>query len=463
MLKLMRMEKKRLIEIIKSGESVELEFKRSLHSVQEIAKLICSFANTQGGLLILGVEDDGKIVGVDEDPDMVQQKASSAIKMVHPHPTANIEVMEIEQKNIVVIRVHKADTCAFHSYDGAIYVRIGSTSPKLEGQAISDFLRNRRILLFEETTDFDVKPEDLDIAKVKNYLEKRGQSDYLETHSVSDFLMNKNMLSTESKVKNVGLLFFAKDSQSFFSYAKIKLVRFDGIEPIKVMAYEEATGNLPEMIDQSVNFVKRFIPVEFVITDIKRKEIPLLPEEASREAIINAVAHRDYFNKNEIQLSVFDDRVEVTNPGGLPEGMTRELLGTLSIQRNPQIYQLLKDLKYMEGIASGIPKIFKKMKEADLEDPQFIFSKEIFRITLRMKKKEEPERVVKWDLNKRQEKGLEFLKKNRKIKSAEYAKMNDISLPIAIKDLSKMQKMGIVKKIGKFKGAHYVLNEEKFK
>src|SRR3989338_10676160 len=144
------------------------------------------------------------------------------------------------------------------------------------------------------------------------------------------------------KIKNIALLFFAKELQSFHPHIQVKLVSFDGMEPIKVIAYEDAKGSLPEMIEQAANFVKRFISKEFIIKGLKREEILLLPEEAVREAIINSVAHRDYFNKNEIQLSIFDDRVEITNPGGLPEGMSQELLGSLSIQRNPRIYQLLK-------------------------------------------------------------------------------------------------------------------------
>ncbi len=451
------MDTENLLRIIKEGESIEVEFKQSFHSFQDIAKIICAFANTQGGLLILGVDDKGKIEGIKENLDVVQQKISQSNSTIQPNPLTNIGIHTIDKKRLIVIIVHKADSSVFHSVGGIIYIRLGSTIQKLEGQSMVEFLRNRQILLFEESMEGTPKIEDIDINKVRSYLEIRSQSDYLKSHSLKDFLLSKKLASLQSdlKIKNIALLFFAKDPQFFFSYAQIKLVRFDSNEPIKVLAYEEAKGSLPQIIEQSLNFVRRFIAKEFVIKEIKRKEIPLLPEDVVRETIINAVAHRDYFNKNEIQLSIFDNRLEITNPGGLPEGMTKELLGALSIQRNPLIYQFLKDYGYMEGIGSGISKIFKSMKDANLESPEFALTKEFFRVVLKMGKA-----ITKYgeELSKRQQKALEFLKKNEKIKAKEYSSMNKISIPTSVKDIKDLEKKGYVKKIGKYRGVYYILD-----
>ena len=446
-----------LLRIIKESESIEVEFKQSFHSFQDIAKIICAFANTQGGLLILGVDDKGKIEGIKENLDVVQQKIAQSNSTIQPNPLTNIEIHTIDKRKLIVIIVHKADSSVFHSVGGIIYIRLGNTIQKLEGQSMVEFLRNRQILLFEESVEGTPKIEDIDLNKVKSYLETRSQNDYLKSHSLKDFLLSKKLASLQPdlKIKNIALLFFAKEPQSFFPYAQIKLVRFDGNEPIKVLAYEEAKGSLPQIIEQSLNFVRRFIAKEFVIKEIKRKEVPLLPEDVVRETIINAVAHRDYFNKNEIQLSIFDNRLEITNPGGLPEGMTKELLGALSIQRNPLIYQFLKDYGYMEGIGSGISKIFKSMKDANLEAPEFALTKEFFRVVLKMGK------VItksKQELSKRQQKALEFLKRNEKIKAKEYSLMNKISIPTAVKDIKDLEKKGYVKKVGKYRGVYYIFD-----
>lgn len=409
-------------------------------------------------MLILGVDDKGYIEGIKENLDTVQQKISQSNATIHPNPLINVEVHTIDKKKLAVVIIHKADSSVFHSVGGIIYIRLGSTIQKLEGQSIVEFLRNRQILLFEELIDSTAKIDDIDLNKIKVYLEMREQKDYLKSHSLKDFLLSKRLASLQPdlKIKNSALLFFAKEPQSFLPYAQIKLVRFDGDKPIKVLAYEEAKGSLPQIIEQTLNFVGRFIAKEFVINEAKRKEIPLLPEDAIRETIINALAHRDYFNKNEIQLSIFDNRFEITNPGGLPEGMTKEFLGALSIQRNPLIYQFLKDYGYMEGIGSGISKIYKAMKDADLEDPEFILTKEFFRVILKMGK------VItrpKEEITKRQQKALEFLKKNKKMKSKEYATINKISVPTSVKDLRELAKKGYIQKVGSYRGAYYILNE----
>src|SRR3989338_5045210 len=451
------MDTENLKRIIAEGESVEIDFKQSFHSVQEIARIISAFANTQGGLLFLGLKDNGTIEGVKENLDLVQQKISQANAIIHPAPLTNVNVHTLESKKIILITVHRADSSVFHPVEGVIYVRLGSTVQKLEGQSIVEFLRNRQILLFEESLEFSASLKDIDENKVKEYLNLRKQTDYLQNHSVKDFLLSKKLVSfqPEVKLKSVALLFFAKDPQSFFSYSLIKLVRFDGVEPIKVLAYEEAKGNLPQIIDHSVNFMRRFIAKEFVITETKRKEIPFLPEDAVREAIINAVAHRDYFNKNEIQLSIFDDRVEITNPGGIPEGMSPALLGSLSIQRNPRIYQLLKDYAYMEGIGSGISKIRRLMNENKLSDPEFTITKDFFRLVLRLRKGKEA--VPSLELTQRQINIIDYLKKNKKIKSKECATINHISNPTAIKELTGLEKNGLIQKIGTYRGVYYIL------
>ena len=452
------MEIENLKRIIAEGENTEIELKQSFHSVQEIAKIISAFANTQGGLLILGVDDKGKIEGIKENPDAIQQRISNSNATIHPSPIINVEVHTIDKKKVIVIAVHKADSTVFHTVEGVIYVRIESTIQKLEGQSILEFLRNRQILLFEESIEATAKIEDLDTTKVSEYLKERNQPDYLSTHSLKDFLASKKLVSFQPdlKIKSVAILFFAKDPQQFYSYAQIKLVRFDGNQPIKVLAYEDAKGNLPQMIEHAMNFVRRFTPKEFVITGAKRTEIPALPEEAVREAIINAVAHRDYFNKNEIQLSIFDNRLEITNPGGLPEGMTKELLGTLSIQRNPVVYQMLKDYDYMEGIGSGISKILRAMKEKNLKEPAFLISKEFFRIVFEMGA---GKTIEKFAFSNRQVKAMEYAKSHKKINSKEYAKINKVSIPTAVKYLKELEKKKMLKKIGKYRGAYYTINE----
>jgi ATP-dependent DNA helicase RecG len=455
------MDKQRLREIIEGGESTEIELKRSFHSNQEFSKIICAFANSQGGVVIVGINPDKSIEGVNDNLDELQRRISDSSSNIHPRPTMEIEQNSIDNKNIIVIKVHKADSSVFHSFEGAIYVRIGSTTQKLEGDSILEFLRNRQILLFDEGLEYSAKLESIDKQKIEEYLNSRNQSGYLNAHSIKDFLISKKLAvnAPDFKIKNATLLFFAKEPQQFFPYAQIKLVRFEGTEPIKVISYEEAKGNFPQIIRHAVSFIQRFTSKEFIIGGIKREEKLVIPIEAVREAIINAVAHRDYFNKNEIQISIFDDRIEITNPGGLPDGMEREMLGILSVQRNPLIYQLLKDYGFMEGIGSGIARIYSTMQNANLRKPEFFLSKEIFRITLRIRRSEEVELAAKLNLNNRQSKALDYLRINKRISSKEYSRINKISVAYAVRELNRLIELKLIKKMGKYRGAYYTIKD----
>ncbi len=444
-------------KLIRGGEHQEAEFKESFHSSQGISKLICAFSNTIGGIILLGVKDNGMIKGVSKNIDTIQKRIADANSCVHPSPIITVEVKRIDKKKIIVIIVHKADSSIFHTFGGVIYIRIGSTVQKLEGNSIVQFLRDRQLLLFEDQVEPSSRIEDLDTNKIKDYLDIRNQKIHLNEDSIKKFVFNKKLavISDKDGLKNLALLFFAKNIQDFYPYAQIKLVRFDGLKPVKVIAYEEAKGSLVEMIEQSMNFVKRFISKEYKIEGLKRKEIAFIPEEAIREAIINSVAHRDYFNKNEIQLNIFDDRLEIINPGSLPEGMKEDLLGSLSVQRNPMIYQFLKDYGYMEGIGSGISRIYSLMKKFNLKKPEFKVTKNHFRVILMNEKI----RKMIVGLNNRQNEVLSVLKTKESIKSKRYAEMFNISVPSAVNDLNELEKKGYIKKVGSYKGAYYKLKE----
>ena len=413
------------------------------------------FANTLGGIIFIGISDNKEIKGLAINKDDLQKKISQANRLIYPLPTINIEIQEIENKEIVAIIVHRTNVSTFHSIGGVIFIRVGSTTARLEGDAILEFLRNRQILLFEEVIEPYAKIEDMDSNRIKSYLDKRNQSDYLKEHSIRDFILSKKLaiLQPDLKIKSLALLFFSHDPQSYYYYSIIKLVRFDGTEPIKVIAYEDAKGPLPEIIEHAHNFVKRFMTQEFRIEGLRREEIPFIPEEAVREAIINAVAHRDYFNKNETQISIFDDRIEITNPGGLPEGMNKDLLGKLSIQRNPGIYHLLKDYGYMEGIGSGYSKIFRLISETGLVKPDYIITKDIFRLIFWNKKLS----IIIPGLNERQSRMLNYIRNKKQIKAKEYADLSNVTHPTAVADLKRLKEQGYVKKIGSYRGAYYIL------
>ena len=182
-----------------------------------------------------------------------------------------------------------------------------------------------------------------------------------------------------------------------------------------------------------------------------------------REAIVNAVAHRDYFSRDSIQIYLFSNRIEITSPGSLPVGLTKELFGALSVRRNPIVYRLLRDYEYVEGLGSGVPRMINGMREQNLKDPVFGIYEHFFRVILYNEKSELKPVDGLEDLNERQQRAVEFLRKNTSLKTKTYMEMNKTSYGTANKDIAEMLKFKYIKKVGEYRGAYYVLNKKRYR
>jgi ATP-dependent DNA helicase RecG len=178
-----------------------------------------------------------------------------------------------------------------------------------------------------------------------------------------------------------------------------------------------------------------------------------------REAVVNAVVHRDYFSYDAIQINIFDDRIEMSNPGGLPDGLTTEFFGKRSVRRNPITYRLLRDCGFVEGLGTGVPRMISEMRKSGLRDPEFHFESGFFVVVLRNAKRMMKPIEGMNDLNPRQILALEYLRQNKTLKSKTYANMNNVSSPTAIKDLNELAKFKYIRKVGTYRGGYYILKE----
>ena len=457
------MELNQIITIIEGGETQEVEFKLSFHSAQEISKAICALANTLGGLLLIGVNDKKEIVGITTDTDTLQQQISAANQSVLPTPLISVEIHKSKDKTIITVIVQKSPDNSYHTFHGAIYVRVGSTTKRIDGQTHLEFLRNRQILSFDETYETTLSIDDIDLEKVKDYLKTRKQEKILETHSLQDFLLSNRLASRngELKIKNPVMLLFAKNTVHHCPQAEVKLVQFSGTEAVNILSHKLVQESLPHAIDQSIAFVEKHLSRNIEVTGAaKRTENYEYPLNVIREAIVNAIAHRDYFSRDSVQIYLFDDRIEITNPGSLPNALPKEMFGTISVQRNPITYRFLRDMGYVEGLGTGIPRMKNAMRQAGLCDPEFKITESFFRIVLyNTKGKKKPIESLK-DLSERQKKALEYVKKHKTIKAQTYTKLNKVSYATAVNDINEMISFGYLKKVGAYRGAYYVLEGE---
>lgn len=455
------MEIEQLKKIISLGENQEVEFKEAFGQ-QKACKILSGFGNAFGGIIIYGISDKGKVKGMRGSIDELQKNISAASQCISPSPIVTIEHHRLEKKNVIVTTIQKAIDTVYYTYDGAIYVRIGSTTRKLDGQSHLDFLRDKHILSFDDSYEESAKVQDLDIDRIQEYLEKRDKKTFLKNHSVEDFLISKKLASKNGKlkIKNSAVLLFSKDPQAFYSQNEIKLVKFLDHEPVEIVSHKLIQKNLFDSIEESINFVKENIQKSIKLTgEARRKDVYDYPIEAIREAIVNAVTHRDYFSRDSIQVYIFNNRIEITSPGSLPRGLTKELFGTISVRRNPITYLFLRDLGYVEGLGTGVPRMKNYARKMGLRDPEFIFTECFFRVIFYNKKGSKKPIKSKNDLNERQIKALDYLKRNKTVKSSTYEELNKVSHGTAVSEINEMVEFKYLKKIGKYRGAYYILNK----
>lgn len=452
------MDEKDLSGIISQGENEEVEFKEDLGNIQSIARTICAFGNSNGGVLLVGVKDDGKISGIKSGFDIIQQKISSIVENIFPTPNIELQRVELDEKSIVAVIIQSAYQNSYFTYKGAVYVRTGSTTRRLEGQSQLEFLRRRRILTFDEGMDHDFSIDDIDPNKVTEYMSKKGHRTYLDTHGLKNFLLN-SILAVNTvglRIKNAAILLFGNEPTRFFPQAEIKMVRFLGTEPVRILDHQLIQNDLINTIEMSISFILRNIRRSLEIEGgIERKEVYEYPEKVFREAIVNAVVHRDYFSLDSIQISIFDDRIEILNPGSLPGSLNRELFGYISVQRNPIIYRFLRDIGYVEGYGTGIPRMRNWMREAGLRDPVFTITSDFFRVTLFNATAKTFKNGSSESL--RQESIIRALDGENGMKSNELAEIIGVSTPTVVKDLNDLINKDLVERIGRYKGATYRL------
>src|SRR3989344_5379580 len=428
-----------LRQIIAQGETQEVEFKEGIPPAQELGRTACAFANTDGGIILFGVSSKKEIVGLSHDLDKVQQSNANCLRKVQPSLMVHQHVSGLDGEQILYLEISK-----------------------LEGESLIEFLKYRQIYCFDEQ-DSDKRIGDLDREKVQYYLSLREQPDYLKTHSMEDFLLSNQLARRNGRfiIKNVAVLFFHNNSYSIFPQSEIRFAQFSGTEAVEIVAQKDFKQDLLANVEGILLFMREMLPKK-IVTDgtARRDEVYQYPLSALREIIINAVSHRDYFSYDCIQINMFSDRIEISNPGGLSQGLTKEFFGKRSVRRNPLTYQLLRNTKYVEGLGTGVPKIYHDMRKQGLSDPEFIFDGGFFCVVLRNAPSAAMIIEKSGRLNNRQKEGMEFITKKGSITSEEYAQLNEVSIPTAVSDINRLIALKYIKRVGKYRGAYYVVREE---
>ncbi|CAN2050318.1 Transcriptional regulator [Candidatus Magnetomoraceae bacterium gMMP-13] len=322
------MKKNELLEIILNGESSTIEFKTEDVHPSSLAEEIVAFANFEGGLILIGVDDSGEIIGCSRK-DIEEFVVNVCRNNVNPSIIPVIEKIFIDNKKIIAITIHRGDT-AHATNQGRYYIRVGSTKQIPTQQELLRLFQKRNMIQFDETPVMGASLNSIDIARVNSYLAKLDQSPLNEENNkllVSELVNLSIMLEIDSNthVSLGGILSFGKNPQKFFPSYNIMCGAYNGNDFLAdIIREKELTGPLDDLIEDSVAFLKFTMPQKSILErGVQRKTSYLYPVEAVREGIVNAICHRDYtITGSAIRIFLFKDRLEIRSPGGLPNTIT---------------------------------------------------------------------------------------------------------------------------------------------
>lgn len=428
-------------------ESIHLELKKEY--VKDILKTVIAFANTSGGKIYIGIDDDGKVLGVQRlDTDIL--KLSNSIRdSIKPDITlfTSILVEKIDSNDVIVVDVQKGASSPYYLTDkgirpSGVYVRQGASSVPATNAAILKMIRDTDGDNFEElrslnqNLDFDFLKKEFEDSNIK-----------LEHSQMRTF----NIIDEDGLYTNLGLLLSEQCPHT------IKAAVFEGSTKEIFKDRFEFSGSLLKQMKDVYSFLNRSNRTNSEITGLKRTDTREYPEIALREALLNSIVHKEYSYSSSTLISVFDDKIEIVTIGGLTKGLSEDdiMLG-VSILRNKNLANIFYRLKLIEAYGTGIPKIIESYNEYNVK-PKIEISSNAFKITLPNTLADKSSAKLEIKLSDKEYLIVNMLKENEYIKRTDIEKNLSISSSMAIKLLRNMVDNLVIEKIGKGKNVIYRL------
>ncbi len=401
-------------EFVKEKENKDLDFKLELPESKKAAQLVTAFYNSRGGKIILGVNDNKKLVGL-KNPQKVEHKFTQIIRhWCRLDEEPKIEFIKYENKNFIVIHCPKGkDTPYFVRGESKPRIRIGSSNVIANKEEIARLYREG------SSKSQDIYPvenstlDDLDLEKVKEYLEESNLTKQLESKHLHSLMQKEGLIVfNESKKEYIptyaGVLLFGKHPQLNIHCASIKADRYRGTDMIEWIDKNDFNGNIFTLVEKCEYFFKKNMRIAAWSAGFKTEHKTEYPIDALKEAVINALAHRDYHQYGkDILIRMFDNRIEINSPGELLRPLTIEKLQEHNYKpnsRNKAITKVLLRKRIMDERGSGILRMEEAMKKWELEKPNYAEKDGYFVITFKgPSRAEKPldEEILR-DLNERQ-------------------------------------------------------------
>ena len=451
-------------------ESATIEFKREIPKNDQIIKTVVGFCNQKGGEIVIGVDNDGTIVGVPEDKvsQVLEYLDKSIYDATSPAIVPRVFSQRMGEKLVVIIRISEGMNKPYYikaeGLKKGTYIRLGRTTSLAKAETIEElkWQSRPRSMSYDSMPVYDATLDDLDLAKFQEFLTlrrhaPRGPIDIQE-------LLHSYFLVTEERGYRyptiAGILLFGKNPHRFLPEAYIICSEFTGVSGRNVLATINYTGSLFDQYFKAYKFVTDRLPHSFTIEGRRRKEVLEIPELAIREAIVNAVIHRNYHISAPTKISIYDNRIEIFDPGDFPGQLTQDILRCgISYIRNYAITKVFHEMGYIEKLGSGLNTIFESYEERSLPEPSVIegpnFVKCVLpRPSVREKVAEETlddDLTLDNDLKKI----LRLFKTKAELSRGDVIEHLHINRSTAGRKIAWLVKKGLLKKIGRGKGTRY--------
>ena len=433
-------------------ETQNIEYKPSWRD--EYLKVIVAFANKDGGELIIGVDDNGHPIGVNKSKKLLEDIPNKIRNILGIIPSVKIE--KVGEKDIIHIFINPSSVSISHN--GKYYIRSGTNSFELKGEELTNFLIEKSGKTWDEFVEAKAGFKDINLKTIdefKKYAEDRIPSIVAEKDCQT--ILEKLNLQEDKKLKKAAILLFGKNPQQFYPAAYLKIGKF--LTKTEIRSSDIVEGNLFEQITNALEILKtKYLISKIKFEGIHRREILEYPYEALREAIINALIHRNYLGTSSIQIRVYNDRLVIMNEGKLPPEVPIEKLKTehLSKPRNTLLADVFYKAGFIESWGRGTIKIMEKCQEQGLPEPDFEEDHGVFVVKFYQNKWNE-ENLKKLGINERQIKAVIYVKEKGKITNKEYRELTGLSDEGARLDLIELSKRNLIRPIGKGRSAHYIL------
>lgn len=437
-------------------ESQNIEWKSGWRD--EYLKWVCGFANAQGGRLLIGIDDKGIITGIDNYDKLLEDLPNKFRDILGVYADINLQ----EERGVKYLEIIIPRYDVPISVRGKYFVRTGSTLQELKGPALNEFILKRTGKSWDELPFESATFDDIDETAIQSFIKKALKSLRIATSVMEDstrtILGNLHLINQNGKLKNAALLLFGKDPLKYFTSAYVKIGRF-GESDADLKYQDVVEGNLIEIVDKVLDILLGKYLVKLIRYEgIQRLEEPEYPEPALREAVLNAIVHKDYKGST-IQISIYNDKLSIWNPGTLPEELNIGILKGKhpSFPRNKNVAEVFFKAGLIEAWGRGIAVMMDTCLKAGLPEPLIEEVAGGIQVTFR-KDKYSKNYLIQLGLNERQIKAIGYLKQNRNINNSIYQQINGVGKSSATEDLQIMIEKGVLKQTGsKGRGTKYEL------